>query len=371
MPVSYKIKDSSAGILFDRLKAYISGSHSLVREFFIRLGNLKTVRILTYYPGTAGILAREFGWSLIPPIAHPDATIRLWQETGCRDFVSRVLGLDPGQVIEGESWTELIRCAPDGELYPMGTIDSDGPWGVHMSLGNEYFYGLDGLEPGAWFKDGHFFVQALFRILNRDDNHSLVHGACIGRNGSGVLMCARGNGGKSTLSVTSLLRGFEFVSDDYLILEKDREGLFASPIYSFITLSPQMYDRMYDDLDRARFLGISSWKGKYVLDISGYGERFREHYPVKALLFPEITPDAAEPSVVPCSAQEKGRTLVQIAHSTTFQMWISGLKGEQRDADFIRKTLGMLTGLPCYRIVLSPDIEANARCLAAFIDKTL
>ena len=146
MPVSYKIKDSSAGILFDRLKAYISGSHSLVREFFIRLGNLKTVRILTYYPGTAGILAREFGWSLIPPVAHPDATIRLWQETGCRDFVSRVLGLDPGQVIEGESWTELIRCAPDGELYPMGTIDSDGPWGVHMSLGNEYFYGLDGLE---------------------------------------------------------------------------------------------------------------------------------------------------------------------------------------------------------------------------------
>ena len=60
MPVSYKIKDSSAGILFDRLKAYISGSHSLVREFFIRLGNLKTVRILTYSPGTAGILAQKF-----------------------------------------------------------------------------------------------------------------------------------------------------------------------------------------------------------------------------------------------------------------------------------------------------------------------
>lgn len=370
MPVSYKIKDSSAGILLDRLKAYISGNHSLVREYHIRLGNLKTVRILTYYPGTAGILAREFSWSLIPPVAHPDATIWLWQETGCRDFVSRVLGLDPDQLVEGETWTELVRDSPDGELFPMGSIDQTGPWGIHISYRNEYFYGMDDLGPESWFKESHFFVQALFRILNLD-RCSLVHGACIGRNGTGVLMCARGGGGKSTLSVLAMLRGFEFVSDDYLIVEQDREGLYASPIYSFITLSPLMYDRMYDDLDRARFLGVGSWKGKYVLDVSGYGERFREHYPVKALLFPEIRPGATEPSVVPCSAQEKGRTLVQIAHSTISQMGMKGFKGEQRDPDFIRKTIRMLEGLPCYRIVLSPDIEANARCLAAFIDKTL
>ena len=367
MPVSYKLNDPSASIIIERLKKHIADNHSLVGEFFIRLGNLKTVRILSYYPETTRILEREFQWSLTSPTEHPDATIWLWQETGCEDFATRVLGLDPGQVVAGESWTELLRCGPDGELYPMGTIDAKGPWGVHMSLGNEYFYGLDGLAPGSWFKDGHFFVQALFRVLNQD-SCSLVHGACIGRNGNGILMCARGNGGKSTLSVMSMLRGFDFVSDDYLILEKDGDGLFASPIYSFITLSPQMYERMFDDLDRARFLGISSWKGKYVLDISGYGERFREHYPVKALLFPEITSEAEEPAIIPCSPQEKGRTLVQIAHSTIFQMWLAGLKGEQRDPDFIRKTLGMLGGLPCYRIILCPDLEANVRCLAAFID---
>ena len=369
MPV-YKLKDTSASVLIERLKAYISGNYPLVQEFFIRLGGTKTVRILSFYPGTAGILAREFHEAVVLPIERPDATIWLWKETGCQDFVSRVLGLAASPPEDGASWTELLRCTPTGETHPMGSIDLTGLWGIHISYGNEYFYGMDNLGPESWFKESHFFVQALFRILNQDCC-SLVHGACIGKDGAGILMCARGGGGKSTLSVLAMLRGFEFVSDDYLIIEKEREALFASPIYSFITLSPQMYDRMYDDLDRARFLGISPWKGKYVLDISGYRELFREHYPVKALLFPEITPDAAEPAIIPCSPQEKGRTLVQIAHSTISQMGMKGFKGEQRDPDFIRKIISMLEGLPCYKIALSPDIDANVRCLESFIDKTI
>ncbi|MBP3270125.1 MAG: hypothetical protein J6L98_05530, partial [Bacteroidales bacterium] len=238
--------------------------------------------------------------------------------------------------------------------------------GIYARFGNEYYFGLDGLGSGTWFKEGHLFVQALFRILNTG-NSSLVHGACLGLDGKGVLMCARGGGGKSTLSVTAMLRGFEFVSDDYLILSENGGNVAASPIYSFITLSPEMYDALYDDFGEARFLGVSHWKGKYVFDISEYAGSFRSNYPVKAIMFPELCLDAAAPKVALCSPAERGRTITQIAHSTVSQMFIKGFRGDQRDPDFILKIVKALSGFDCYKITLSRDLDANVGCLREFI----
>ncbi len=348
------------------LKDYIRKGAPLVKEFYIRPGGLQTIRVLSFYPGTEGIISREFSWSLTAPTEDCAATVWLWREPGYKDFSNRVLGLDLG-LTPDDQWIDIFHYDERREMSPMASIDRKGVWGVHLSFGDDYFYGLDNLGPETWFKEGHLFVQAIFRILNRPST-ALVHGACIGRNGSGVLMCARGGGGKSTLSVMAALRGFEYVSDDYLVLEKDADGLYASPIYSFITLSPQMYDTMYDDLDKARFLGVSPWKGKYVLDISGYADRLRRHYPVRTLLFPEIDTEAAKPSITRCSPAERGRTIVQIAHSTISQMGMKGLQAGQRDSDFILKTVKMLEGLDCYRIKLSPDLEANVACLGEFID---
>ena len=349
-----------------KLKEYIRQHSPLVKEFFISPGGLQTIRILSFYPGTEGIISREFSWSRTDPTEDFAATIWLWRETESETFANRVLGIDLDLNPE-EPWLDIFHYDKRQEMLPMASIDRKGVWGVHLSFGNDLFYGLDNFGPETWFKEGHLFVQAIFRILNRP-SMSLVHGACIGRNGSGILMCARGGGGKSTLSVMAMLQGFEFVSDDYLVLEKGTEGVFASPVYSFITLSPQMYETMYDNLDKARFLGNSPWRGKYVLDISGYKKQLRYHYPVCALLFPEIDLQAAKPSIIPCSSLERGKTIVQIAHSTISQMCTKGLQAGQRDSDFILKTVKMLEGLDCYRIKLSPDLDANVECLGDFIN---
>ena len=352
--------------LHSALKRYVVEDHSLVKEFYLNLGSLKTVRILSYYPGTEDVLAKEFHFSIVSPVAAPDATIFLWQETSPSDLLERCVGLDIGSSEDDSKWLEVFLHHEDGEMSPIATLDLEGKWGVHFSFGNEYYYGLDGLGPGLWFKETHYFIHALFRILNSPESF-LVHGACVGVDGKGVLLCARGGGGKSTLTVLSLLRGFEYVSDDYLILERLESGIKASPIYSIITLSPQMYERMFDDLCEARFLGVSPWAGKFVFDISGFEDHFCSHYPVKALLFPEITLDADAPGVYPCSQAEKGKTIVQLAHSTISQNSINGFRGSQRDTDFIRNVVQTLSCLPCYKIVLTPDIEANVECLRNFI----
>lgn len=349
-----------------KLKEYIRQNSPLVKEFFIRPGGLQTIRILSFYPGTEGIIGREFTWSRTDPTEDFAATIWLWHEAEYETFANRVLGIDPDLNPE-EPWLDIFHYNQRQEMLPMASIDRKGIWGIHLSYGNDYFYGLDNLGPETWFKEGHLFAQAIFRILNRPSS-LLVHGACIGRNGTGILMCARGNGGKSTLSVMAMLKGFEFVSDDYMILEKDQDGVFASPVYSFITLSPQMYDRMYDDLGKAHFLGISFWKGKYVLDISGYEDHLRRRYPVHVLLFPEIDLQATKPSITRCTTSERGKTIVQIAHSTISQMWIKGLQAGQRDSNFVLKTIKMLDGMDCYKIRLSPDLDANVECLGEFIN---
>ncbi len=182
-------------------------------------------------------------------------------------------------------------------------------------------------------------------------------------------MCARGNMGKSTLAVTSMLDGMEYVSEDYLVLSKDEKSheLKSSPIYSIITLSPRVYNVLYDKMDKARFVGISHFKGKYVFDVSAYSDRLRRHYPVNACLFPEITPDAREPRIEKISGVEKNRAITHVAHSTIFQMWSGGLKQKQNDNMTILKIIGMVKDMPFYKIILTSDLEANSDCLRSFV----
>ena len=188
-----------------------------------------------------------------------------------------------------------------------------------------------------------------------------MHGACIGLDGQGILLCARGQRGKSTLAVTAMLRGFEYVSDDYLILEKSAEALAASPIYSIITLSPRMYNALYDDLDKARFICNNARKDKYVFDISGYGAALQRAYPVRLCIFPEIEPSLTQAVIEPCSAVQKGRAITHLVHSTVLQMQAQG------DAGTVRKLIAMLQDLPFYSMRLCPDIYANVETLREFL----
>ena len=127
-----------------------------------------------------------------------------------------------------------------------------------------YYYGVNNLDPEEFIKEGHIFVQFFNNIL-KTETSNLVHGAVIGYNGNGICFCARGQRGKSTLSVLSMMKGFEYVSDDYLILHQDKKGqLLSSPIYSIITLAPVMYNRLYDYLKGSQFVSNNARKDKYV-----------------------------------------------------------------------------------------------------------
>ena len=156
---------------------------------------------------------------------------------------------------------------------------------------NTYYYGVQNLDPEEFIKEGHLFVQFLNNII-KTDTSNLVHGAVIGLNNQGICFCARGQRGKSTLSVLSMMKGFEYVSDDYLILhQNDKKELLSSPIYSIITLSPVMYNRLYSYMQGSQFVSNNARKDKYVFNILNYHNTFKMNYPIKLCIFPEIVSD--------------------------------------------------------------------------------
>ena len=222
---------------------------------------------------------------------------------------------------------------------------------------NTYYYGVRNLEPEEFIKEGHLFVQFFNNIL-KTPTSNLAHGAVIGLNGNGILMCARGQRGKSTLSVLSMIKGFEYVSDDYLILHKKGNELLSSPIYSIITLSPKMYNELYDYLGGSRFVSNNARKDKYVFNIANFHDRFRMNYPIKICLFPEIVSDK-EPSIHPC---EKGRAICQLIHSTLMQTQ------DLNDNKTVKKMMDMVKDFEFYKFNLCSDIEKNTEFLRDFMN---
>ena len=225
-----------------------------------------------------------------------------------------------------------------------------------------YYYGVNDLNPEEFIKEGHIFVQFFNNIL-KTETSNLVHGAVIGYKGNGICFCARGQRGKSTLSVLSMMKGFEYVSDDYLILhENDKKELLSSPIYSIITLSPEMYNRLYDLMDGCRFVSNNARKDKYVFNIANFHDRFKNNYPIKLCIFPEIVSDK-EPSIRPCTEDEKGRAIVQIIQSTLMQTQ------DLSENWTVKKLMNMVKDFPFYKLNLCYDIDKNTEFLREFMDK--
>jgi hypothetical protein len=336
-----------------RLRERLDPSYQ--EDLLLHLGGVKTLRVYCCHPQAATMVRRQLAWSLATPVDHPDAMLYFWEEPRMDDFHRRVLGLDFDRD-PGDDYLLLVKR--EGEkLVPFAEFTQGNA--VRLWSGDQYFCAVRNIEPEELLKEGHLFVKQLYRLLDTPATH-LIHGACVGIDGKGVLLCARGAKGKSTLTVSALLRGFEYVADDYLVLEKEGASLCASPLYSIVTLSPEMYNVLYDELAQAHFVGNSARGDKYVLDIAAYVAGVRRHYPVKACLFPEIVTDA-EPSVLACTPQERGRAITHMIHSTIGQM------NDEGNALSVRKLIGMLNGLDFYRIRLSPDIFRNVACLRDFI----
>ena len=337
------IQNKKIKISDKKLLEYIKAKSSFEKTFFLDLG-VKKVRLICYSEEFVPPIERQLTYSLCKNLSKYDATMILWQE----DDVEHLHENERLFISENDCTTNIKHIIVTETIGTLMITDSE-----------TYFYGVKNLDPEEFVKEGHIFVKIFNRIL-KTENTALVHGACIGLDNKGVLLCARGQRGKSTLSVMSLLEDFDYVSDDYLTLEKEGDKLYAYPIYSIITLSPEMYNKLYDKLDGTRFVSNSSRKDKYVLNIANLHNQFKKKYPIDFCLALEFSKEE-NPSITECTTAEKGNAITQMIHSTVKQMQ------DMKDIQTTKKLIAMISDFKFYKISLCRDIYKNTEILKTFI----
>lgn len=334
---------------------------------------VKVVRVLCYTPEIIIFLKQHLSFVLRDNADHFDETIVFWKEENIQGLIYKLddrfnpkinLRLRVDALIFGRQFQDVvIMDKAFSNHIPLIKLSSvEHLVEAYDTDKHCCYYAVDNLDQEEFIKRGHLFVQQL-NVLLKSDTVNLTHGAVFGYNGQGVLLCARGQRGKSTLTVHSMVNGCEYVSDDYQLLEKRKEGLYAYPLYSIITLSPEMYEKMGSAF-KGEFCSKNARKDKGVFNIDAYHNQFKIRYPIKLCLFPEIVSDEC-PTIVPCTSFEKGRAIVQFIHSTVLQM--RDLNNHQT----IAKLLNMIKELPFYKFNLSPKISENTEYLYQFLKTAL
>ena len=353
--------------IFNNLNKYVNTNYQQVWTRYVKLGS-KTVRIICYSDEFTPLVERQLTFTLSDCADSYDSTLVIWKEKNIFAVPKMLDSVFDPKVNIRLRIDMLYSKTKEPEIYVFNnefsvhnpviyTDNNSRIFNAYDTRNNIQYYGVENLEPEEFIKQGHIFVQQFNKII-KSDNANLVHGAVIGLNNNGILFCARGQRGKSTLSVLSMMEGFEYVSDDYLILEKEGENLFSYPIYSIITLSPRMYNELYDKLEGCRFVSNNARKDKYVVNIAKYHNLFRNKYPIKICMFPEIVSDK-NPSIEPCP---KGRAITQLIQSSVFQTQ------DMNDNKTIKKLLDMISGFEFYKINLCNDIKKNTEFLREFMN---
>lgn len=363
--------------IFHNLNNYLEKNFKIEYVKYLDLG-CKTIKLICYSQDFIHLVEKQLSFVLKDSALSYDSVLKIWQDDNIAMLPSKIVDeLNPAKNLKFRieilvnKINKLDLSVFDDKYSKINPIISNNVVNGIFSAQNEetktYYYGVKDLNPEEIIKEGHIFVQHLNKIV-KTPHSNLAHGACVGLNNNGILFCARGQRGKSTLAVLSMIDGFQYVSDDYLILEKEEDKLYASPIYSIITLSPRMYNELFDKLNESRFLFNNARKDKYVISISNFHDRFYKKYPIKLCMFPEIVSDT-EPSIRECDSDEKGRTIVQIIQSTVCQMQ------DINNSKVIEKLFNMIKDFNFYKINLCNDIYKNTQCLKDFsnnyIDKKI
>ena len=348
--------------LFAYMAHKIDASSTIKIIKYLKLSDY-CIRVICYTEEVLAQMKQQLSYVLRDEAEHYDATIVVFKEPRTTTFLA-----EASEQFDLKRSMKLRLNFVFAKIFYLNFLDDKRINSSFMTVDNNtglinafdkdnrtYYFGVRDFTPEEFIKHGHVFVKGLYR-LNSLPNRHLVHGAAVGVNGVGALLCARGQRGKSTLTVNALLRGFDYVADDYLILSKKGDNLLASPIYSIITLNPKMYQKMYDDFN-GKFVSTNARFDKYVFNIEAYHTQFRENYPIKVCVFPNICKDK-EPSIVP---MKKGRGIAQMIHSTINQA------NDDYNTGTVKKMLDFLMPFEFYQINLCADIEKNTRCLYDFL----
>ncbi|RZS91446.1 hypothetical protein EV189_0687 [Motilibacter rhizosphaerae] len=277
-----------------RLRLAFAGEE-LVPDLTMALGHLRVP------PGDAALEVRLFdsGSTGVAPPRFP------WQapDVGHRGLVAGVSDDDVSTVFHGD------LMALDGDFRALSL--------VRRSTGEALFWVLDRDRVPWWERAAP--LRTLLHWALRGPRRLLVHAACVGTGGSGVLLAGPGGSGKSTTAVAALQAGLQYAGDDYVLVETGAEtatgtGVRAHSVYGTAKLTaesaallpglPPVHPSAYDGAKR-------------VVDVGAlHGDRLVRALDVRALVLPRPVPGSPT-RLRPATAAQ---ALMALAPTTVLQL---------------------------------------------------
>jgi HPr serine kinase-like protein len=177
-------------------------------------------------------------------------------------------------------------------------------------------------------------------VLARPGRH-MVHAGAVGVNGRGVLIAGRGGAGKSTLAVSCVEAGMEYVGDDYVLLTAGNPPR-AHGLYGTARLDRKSLSHVPMLEPTAAFNGDR----KAVLDLAALRpSRLRRSLPIEAIVVPLFSDSQRSelrriPGAVPFRA---------LAVSTIFQAPDGGPAAMELIGEVVRS-------VPSYELKIGHDL---------------
>ncbi|HNX13770.1 MAG TPA: hypothetical protein PK854_06470 [Oscillospiraceae bacterium] len=199
-------------------------------------------------------------------------------------------------------------------------------------------------------------LRILLHYIMRVSGKLLLHSAAVGLGDTGVMLSSCGGRGKSTLALSSLIYGLDYLGDDYIILSRNSHR--AEMLYTSGYLTPVSL-QMMPTLKPYACAKDSSRDDKTLLDLSDFKNSFSTGFTVGAIVFPQIS-ESNQPAIKSVSAQIP---TAHLAVSTAAQM------PDPDKNEFIAAVMGAIKGIPTYQITLTRNLEANSAVLAQLIKK--
>ncbi|WP_346949747.1 serine kinase [Dyella sp.] len=334
------------------------------------------------------------------PAPVDDAAIDPFGERTARRFAVNacVLGADVRFEADDEAWLEVIEAAYGSlpahrfpaaapalhiELRlaePADAASLDAPPPVHMRSGAGLLCGVmdaahyAAIAPArrqalvvaspAMLARHPYHVRyellefAVFVLAQRAQGLVPLHGACVGRDGQGVLLLGESGAGKSTLALHSLLGGLDFLAEDAVFVHPDY--LRATGVANYLHVTDDAF-RFVDDagvrdwIRRSPTIRRRSGVEKYEVDLrGGHGRLAPEPLQLKGVVLVSARP--AERLLTPLPPNEA------IARLAADQPYAAGLPGWD---EFCRRCVR----LGVYRLARARHPGEAVAALSAWLER--
>ncbi len=299
------------------------------------------------------IVGQKLATHLVLPFSHlrmhgpspciPQLTIDLWDEnetgiccrTNSQENVSRWTEVGAMSVegrFVGHQLPNSVTCLDRHAQHIIGSL----AWGETVFL---YERGKPLTMPlTAWYSDR---------------NVPVIHASLVSRDGQGVLFAGWSGSGKSTSSLACLQDGFDYLSEDFVGLQKLPDGSFVGySLYNSAFVETSHLARFPTLTPYVRKAQFPSEKKSLVLLSQVFPERLKGSVPIRLLVLPRVT-DLPESQIRPAA---KGQALLTLGPSTLLS--VPGLGTRRLD------TLARLVEqVPCYWLDLGRELKSIPHCM--------